>query len=206
MNENQEEKPQIPKSSEYSKKQKTIVYVFYIIIVVAFFITLGGTIYTFADIVAPTGKLETFSTLGFGFQMAIVAGFLAGLFFMLIFFFALFKRGTATLLKILFKKRELAEKYKHRIEVKIAAWGLLISLVVILIGTLIATIQEFIMGAAGFFSMLLASLSQGGLILFIGVVIFTLVGFTLFCIYFARNGYYLILKIVGGLEEKPEKS
>ncbi|MFX0140914.1 MAG: hypothetical protein ACFFDN_45165, partial [Candidatus Hodarchaeota archaeon] len=142
MNDDHEPKPQIPKSSDYSQKQKNIVYVFYIIIVVAFFITLGGTIYTFADIIAPTGKLDVFLGLGFGLQMTIIAGFLAGLFFMLIFFFALFKRGTSTLLKILFKKRELAEKYKHRLEVKIAAWGLLISLVVILIGFLIATIQD----------------------------------------------------------------
>jgi hypothetical protein len=203
MNDNVEPTPKSPQTTEYSQKQKRVVYIFYIIIVAAFFITLGGAIYTFADIIAPTGKLDVFLSLGFGFQMTIVAGFLAGLFFMLIFFFALFKRGTSTLLKILFKKRELEEMYKHRIAVKIAAWGLLLSLVVILIGFLIATIQEFILGAAGFLSTLLASLSQGGLILFIGIVIFTLVGFVLFCIYFARNGYYLILKFVGGLEAKP---
>ena len=47
--------------------------------------------------------------------------------------------------------------------------------------------------------------STGPIVLFIGIGLFMLVGIALGLIYFWRNGYYLILKLLGGLEKEKEK-
>jgi sterol desaturase/sphingolipid hydroxylase (fatty acid hydroxylase superfamily) len=151
----------------------------------------------------PTGKLEIFITLTLGYQIAIIAGILAGLFFLLIFFFGLFKKGRKWVLHFIFNVREIEEKYKNRIDVKIAAGGLLISIMAIIIGIVISIIQEILLGPSQSspFSGFLASFSTGNWILFTGMSLFAILAITLFMIYFWKNGYYLILKVMGKLEK-----
>jgi len=72
-------------NSEYSNKKKNAGTGFYIALVIAWIVTIAGAIYTIADILNPTGKLETFLDFNIGYQIAIIGGFLAGLFFLLIF-------------------------------------------------------------------------------------------------------------------------
>jgi hypothetical protein len=185
-------------------KQKHIGTVFYVIVVIAFVITVGGTIYTFADLVTPTGKLEAFLNFNLGYQIVIVAVFLAGLFFLLIFFFGLYKKGRKAILKLIYKKRELEEKYRNRLDVKIVAGGLLISIIAILVGIVIALFMDLLSTGQSEFSLiaLLSTFTGGQIVLFIGLLIFGIIGFILFMIYFWKNGYYLILKLIGGLEKK----
>ena len=117
---------------EYTKSQKVIALIFYVLIIAASIVTLGGVVWTFADIfIGTTGKWDLFAQLNLGYQITIIAGLLAGLFFLLIFFFGLFKKTSRSLIHFIYRKRELEEKYKNRTDVKIAAWGLLISLIVI---------------------------------------------------------------------------
>ncbi len=193
------------KLSTFSKEQKNIAYVFYGILVVAFIVIVAGAIMTFADLVAPTGKIDLFLSLTLGYQISIVAGFLAGLFFMLVLFFGIYRKGTLVLLNVLFKKRGIELRYQKRLAVRIVAAGLLLSLITILLGLLFAIVQEFIWGSIDWpFSLtsLLASLSIGQFILFLGFLILLIESIVLFIIYFWRNGYYLILKLIGGLEKE----
>jgi len=192
---------------EYKKIQRTIAVIIYIFIVIATITTLSGIIWTVADIfIAPTGKLEIFLDLNLGYQIAIVGGFLAGLFFLLIFFFGLFKKSSRSLIKFIYKKRELEEKYKNRKDVKIGAGGLLISLLAIILGTLFAIIWDLITKPSGDSFPLLNLLdSTGPWVLFIGISLFLLIGAVLFMIYFWKNGYYLILKIMGILEKEEKE-
>ena len=187
----------------YNSKQKVVGDLFYVFIVISCLICITGGIWSIFDYIMPTGKLESFLGLTLGYQIALIAGILAGLFFLLIFFFGLFRKGRKWVLHFIFKLREIEERYKNRIDVKIAAGGLLISIMAIIIGVIIAIIQEILLGPSqrSPFSALLASFSAGNWILFTGISLFAILAITLFMIYFIKNGYYVILKLMGTLEK-----
>ena len=200
------EESNIDYKHNFTSKQRAIGELFYIFIVIACLITVTGGIWSLFDFIMPTRKFETFLSFNLGYQIAIIAGFLAGLFFLLIFFFGLFKKGRKWVLMFIFNLKEIEEKYKNRLDVKIAAGGLLLSLIAIIIGIIIAVIQEILGGSSstspfsGLFT-LFSSFSSGNWILFTGVSVFAVLAVTLFLIYFWKNGYYLILKIMGVLEK-----
>jgi len=191
----------------FRKSQRIIALVFFVTIVIATIVSLGGVVWTIADFfIGTTGKWEQFLQLNLGWQIAIIGGLLAGLFFLLIFFFGLFKKTSRSLIHFIYKKRELEEHYKNRTDVKIAAWGLLISLIGIIGGAIFAILWDIFTSGTGDPSIILTLLgSTGPRVLFIGVGLFMLVGITLGLIYFWRNGYYLILKLLGGLEKEKKK-
>ena len=191
-------------TEEYNKAQKVVSAIFYVFIVIASLVSLGGVVWTLADIfIGTTGKFTLFLDLNLGWQIAIIGGLLAGLFFLLVFFFGLFKKSSRSLIKFIYKKRELEEKYKKRIDVKIAAGGLLISLIGIIIGTIFALIWDIFTGSSGdSFSILSLLGSTGPWVLFVGMALSLLIGAALFLIYFWKNGYYLILRILGVLEKE----
>ncbi|TET58280.1 MAG: hypothetical protein E3J52_08890 [Promethearchaeota archaeon] len=192
---------------EYNKIQKGIAAIFYILIVIASIVTMFGVVWTLADIfIGTTGKFELFLDLNLGYQIAIIGGLLAGLFFLLIFFFGLFKKSTRSFIKFIYKKRELEEKYKNRTDVKIAAGGLLVSLIGIIIGIIFAIMQDVISVSSGESSTVKDLLgSTGPWVLFIGIGIFLLVAIALFMIYFWKNGYYILLRLIGAIEKEEKK-
>ncbi len=186
----------------YPSNQRVVGNIFYIFIVLACLTCITGGIWSIFDFLMPTGKLETFLRLSLGSQIAIIAGILAGLFFLLIFFFGLFKKGRKWVLHFIFNVREIEEKYKNRIDVKIAAGGLLISIMAIIIGVVISIIQDLLPGSTSTpFSAFLDSFSAGNWILFAGASLFAVLAVTLFMIYFWKNGYYVILRVMGKLEK-----
>ena len=189
--------------SDYSQRQRAAGELYYIFIVVASIITIGGIVWSIVDIWMPTGKLGAFLELNLGYQIAIIAGFLAGLFFILIFFFGLFRKGSILVLKFLFKTRPIEERFKNRLDVKIAAGGLLISIIAVIIGLIYALINDLLLGpgSSAPFSNLLSTFTSGNWTLFIGLALFAGIAITLFMVYFWKNGYYLILKIMGTLEK-----
>ena len=189
-------------AESFNSKQRTVGQIFYIFIVISCLISITGGIWSIFDFIMPTGKLASFLALSLGYQIAIIAAFLAGLFFLLIFFFGLFKKGRRWVLHFVFKVREIEEKYKNRIDVKIAAGGLLISIIAIIVGIIIALIQEIVLPSeTSLFSAFLASFLTGNWILFTGISAFAVLAITLFMIYFWKNGYYVILRVMGKLEK-----
>lgn len=191
-------------SIEPTTNQKIISTLFYIFIVIGSIVTIGGVVWTLADaFISPTEKWELFRDINFGYQIAIIGGLLAGLFFLLVFFFGLFKKTSRSLINFIYKKRELEEKYKNRTDVKIAAGGLLISLLGIIVGVIYAIVLDLLTEpSTDSFSLLNLLISTGPLVLFIGLGFLLLSGVALFVIYFWKNGYYLILKILGILEKE----
>jgi hypothetical protein len=189
---------------EYNKNQKVVAGVFYAMIVIASLVTIGGVVWTFADIfIGATGKLEKFNALNLGYKIAIIGGLLAGLFFLLVFFYGLFKKTSKALMIFIYKKRELEEKYRNRTGVKIVAGGLLISIIAIILGFVLGPVWDLIVGDSGdtgeFFTFLG---STGPWVLLVGCGLFLIIGAALFMIYFWKNGYYLILRLLGGLEKE----
>ncbi|MHA2036213.1 MAG: hypothetical protein ACW98X_07255 [Promethearchaeota archaeon] len=188
---------------EYNKTQRVITGIFYVMIVVASIVSIGGIVWTFADIfIGTTGKFELFLGLNLGYQIAIIGGLLAGLFFLLVFFFGLFKKTSRSLMVFIYKKRELEEKYKNRTGVKIAAGGLLISVIGIILGFVLGPVWDILIGSGGSGSLFTFLGSTGPWVLLVGVALFLIIGAALFMIYFWKNGYYLILRLLGGLEKE----
>ncbi|MGB5910858.1 MAG: hypothetical protein WBH31_06670 [Promethearchaeia archaeon] len=196
------EGPQSSQNQDYSQSEMTVGKIFYVIIVFACLVVIGGIVWTIADFIDPHGKLDAFLALSLGYQIAVVAGFSAGLFFLLVFFFGLFKKGSKWILKAFFKVRELDKKFRNRTTVKIAAGGLLISLIAIIVGVVWALIQEVLIGSEGGFAGLLSEFSSGNWVLFTGITLLAASFIALFMIYFWKNGYRLILKIMGSLEKE----
>ena len=185
----------------FTSKQRAVGELFYIFIVIACLVTLTGLIWSIFDFIMPQGKFELFLSFNLGYQIAIIAGFLAGLFFLLIFFFGLFKKGRRWVTKYVFKAKKIEEKYKNRLDVKIGAYGLLISLLIIIIGLTYAIIQDS-SSSGSLLSDFFATFSFGNWIFFSGIIFFAILAITLFMVYFWKNAYYVILKIMGLLEKE----
>ena len=77
----------------YPSKQRAVGDIFYVFIVLSCLTCILGGVWSIFDYFMPTGKLDAFLALTLGYQIAIIAGILAVLFFLLIFFFGLFKAG-----------------------------------------------------------------------------------------------------------------
>ena len=188
---------------EYNKTQKVVAGIFYIMVVIASILSIGGIVWTIAELfLGKTGKLGLFLDLNLGYQIAIVGGLLAGLFFLIVFFFGLFKKTSRSLMVFIYKRRELEEKYKNRTGVKIAAGGLLISIISIILGFVLGPIWDILIGSGDSGSLFIFLGSTGPLVLIVGIGIFIIIGVALFMIYFWKNGYYLILRLLGGLEKE----
>ena len=191
------------KKIEYTGNQKAVGELFYIFMVISCIGIVVGLVWSIFDFVMPLGKFDLFLALNLGYQISIVAGFLAALFLLLIFFFGLFKKGAKGVLRFLFKERELEEKYKNRLDVKIASGGLLLSIMAIIVGIIFAIAQDIVLGAGSSpLSGLFTEFSAGNWVLFGGLAFLALVGLTLFLIYFWKNGNYAIMRIVGILEKE----
>ena len=190
----------------YSGYKQLIATILYISIVISIIMTIGSVIWAILDVLMARGKTELFLSWSLGIQIAIVGVVLAALFFLLIIFYGLFKRGTSVILKIIFKPRELQERYKHRTGVKIIAGLLMVSLFAIIIGIVIAVFYEFIVAILGGTEFTLAGLLEnlsGGqiaLIISVSYLIINGLAFTLIFLWF--NGYALILKMLYTLEEE----
>jgi uncharacterized protein YacL len=190
------------KELEYSSNQKAVGELFYIFMVISCIGIIVGLVWSILDFVMPQGKFDLFLALNLGYQITIVASILALLFILLIFFFGLFKKGAKGVLRFLFRERELEEKYRNRKDVKIAAGGLLLSIMAIIIGIIYAITQDMVLGGGSSpLSSVFAEFSAGNWILFGSLAFLALVGLTLFLIFFWKNGNYAIMRIVGILEK-----
>ncbi len=192
------------KVSMYTKTQRKIATVLYILVIIAVLVTIGGAIYTIADLIMATGKMELYQALNLGYQIAIIGGLLAGLFFLLIFFYGLYKKGSTLILNNIFKKRIYNDKYKGRLTVKLAAGALMFSIFAIIIGMLFAVFYDLAMrpaGGEGTLATAFESFSQGQIVLTIGIGLFIIIGLIFALNYMWYNGYYMILKMITDLED-----
>ena len=112
----------------YSGYKKLIATILYISIVISIIMTFGSVIWAILDVLMVRGKTELFLSWSLGIQIAIIGVVLAILFFLLIIFYGLFKKGVTVLLKIIFKPGELEERYRDRTGVKVIA-GLLMLII-----------------------------------------------------------------------------
>lgn len=184
----------------YSNYQKIIANIFYISIVSACIITIGGVVYTIADLIMAEGKLELFQGLNLGLQIAIIGALFAGLFVLIVIGIGMSKKGRIFLLRTIFRERVLLSKYKNRRSIQIITICLLVSVFAIILGIIVAFFYELFIGISFTF---LQDFSQGQLVLFIGLIIFMIVGLVIGFFYLWHNGYYLIVSMFFTLEKSP---
>ena len=186
----------------YSKIQKIISTIFYVSIVIACIITIGGVVYTIADLVMAEGKLELFQEQNLGVQIAIIGSLFAGLFVLIVFSIGMSTKGRLFLLKTIFRERILHSKYKNRMPVQIITVCLLLSAFAIVIGIIVAFFYELYIELSFTF---LQDFSHGQIVLFMGLVIFMILGLVIGLFYLWHNGYYLIVSVFFTLEKSPEE-
>lgn len=189
------------KQSEYSNTQIKIATGFYIVLIGAIILTIAGILWVIADGLSGSKKLsEWFIGLNnLGFQIMIISGLFVGLFLIIVFSYGFFKRGRKHILKWTFKAKDVDEKYKHRIGIKVIAFGFLLSIIFVIIGGIIVIV--FLIYSL-FAPQTPTSLTTSQLCLLIGTTLMITDGLSIFGINFIKNGYYFVLKLIGGLEKE----
>ena len=189
--------------SEYSKTQINVAKAFYIWLVAAIIITILGIIWSAGEVVFGQGLIfDWFITLQLGWQIAVIGALLAGLFFLLVYFFGLFRKGEKSILNVTFKTKPVGDQYKNRKEVKIIVFGFLLSLAGIIFGVVYGAIIEILEVFSAGASSTLGAFSSGQLCLILGILLLILDALCIFIIFFMKNGYYLVLRLIGGLESE----
>ena len=190
----------------YTGPQKLTGTILYVSFVISFIMIIGSAIWALLDFIMARGKMEIFLALSLGVQIAIIGAILAALFFLLILFYGLFRRGVSVILNIIFRPIELEEKFKNRTTVKLAAGALMISLFAIIIGIVIAIFYEIFRALVGGTEFTIAGITEnltgGQIALTISILylIVTLLALALFYMWF--NGYGLIIRLLYTLEEE----
>ena len=193
-------------SENYTQKQKKIALILYIAISLTIIVIIAGIVYTIADIIMATGKMELFLSLNFGYQIAVIGTLFAGLFFLVVYFFGLYRKGVNLILKNIFRKKVYNDKYRNRIGVRIAAGALMLSIFSIILGILVAIFYDIFTapsnGNRTTLTTVFKEISQGQVVLFIGILLLIIIGLVFALNYLWYNGYYTILRLIEDLEEE----
>jgi len=153
------------------------------------------------------GAWETFLDLDFGFQIAIIAGAVTGHLFLLVLFYTLFRGGMVRLCQILFKDRLVASKWEDyyglRMLIGVALLGVYITLISVVIGLLPSTFLKFMEEIwekqVRFFGRY-----PGLWIMWVGLLIFIIVGICFIGIMLWNKGVFWVLRHVKEIEEEIE--
>ncbi len=190
---------------EYSNRQKKIAQGMYISIVVAALITIIGAVWNIANLFQAEGKWEAFLAASTGFKIVVIGGIFAGLLFFVILFYGLAKKGINVILRITFKKREKMEKVEGKMTAKIGATAIMLCIFAVIIGFFYLLVDELVFNGStsslGTYLETLILYDQGLLVLYIGIALLALNGLIFALNFLYYNGYYLLLKMIGGLEK-----
>jgi len=192
------------KQSEYTETQIKVATGFYIVFIVALIVTITGGIWVIVDFLLGETKItEWLFNLNPGLVIVIIGALFAGLFFIIVFSYGFFKRGRKRILRWTFKAKDVDESYKKRTEITIIAFAFLVSIIVIIIGGVYFVIILILTAFTQLDpSTTLATFSNSQLCLFIGIALMILDSLGIFFINFLKNGYYFVLKLIGGLEKE----
>ena len=186
----------------YSKIHKIIATIFYISMVIISIVTIGGIVYTIADLIMAEGKLELFQEQNLGIQIAIIGSLFAGLFILIVLGIGLSTKGRSFFLRTLFRERKLHSKYKKNRIVQFITFALLISIFIIIIGFVVAFFYEIFIELSFTF---LQDFSDGQILLFVALLIFMVFGLVVGFFYFWFNGYAILIRLIYTLEEEEEE-
>ena len=182
---------------------KTIYYGF----ILATVIVVLGIWGVIIGLLFQQGAWETFLGLDLGFQVAIIAGAVTGHLFLLVLFYRLFRGGMVRLCQILFKDRLVASKWEDyyglRMLIGVALLGLYITLISVVIGLLPSTFLS-VMERVWDWQVRTFAEYPGLWIMWVGLLIFILVGIIFIGIMLWNKGVFWVLRHVKEIEEEIE--
>jgi hypothetical protein len=126
---------------EFTRQEDVVGKTLYFILVICIIFIVGAIAWTISDLILPTGKLAGFLKLPFGAQLAILGVGLFVLFLLLITFYALYKRGSHALTKLLFTSKRLYREMKVKPLAKVMTGGLMVAILLVTIGLASLVVQ-----------------------------------------------------------------
>ncbi len=182
---------------------KTIYYGF----ILATIVVVLGLWIVIIGLLIGGGFWEFWVALDLGFQIAIIAGAITGHLFLLVLFYTLFRGGMVRLCQIMFKDRLIASKwsdyYGLRMLIGVALLGLYITLISVIIGllpsTFLTAMQVVWAWQVDYFGRY-----PGLWIMWVGLLIFILVGIIFIGIMIWNKGVFWVLRHVKEIEEEME--
>jgi hypothetical protein len=151
------------------------------------------------------GKWEVFLGLEWGYKIAIIAGAVTGHLFLLVLFYTLFRGGMVRLCQVLFKDRLVAQKWQDyyglRMLVGAALLGLYITIISLIIG-LLPTV--FFKALKNTWDWMVDNFGAGEWILWVGAIMFIIVGIIFFGFVLWNKGVFWVLKHVKEIEQEME--
>ncbi|MFX1554778.1 MAG: hypothetical protein ACFFBV_12685 [Promethearchaeota archaeon] len=178
--------------------------IYYGLIIATAVVVLGIWIVIITSLI-PGAAWDWFVSIGLGFQIAIIAGIITGHAFLLVLFYTLFRGGMVKLCKAMFKDRRLAKKWEDystlRLLIGVALFGLYITIIALLIGLLPYTFWNAIWNL---WVWMLNHFQWGLWILWVGAMIFLIVGIIFIGFVLWNHGVYAVLSRVKTIEDEME--
>lgn len=178
--------------------------IYYGLIIATAIVVLGIWIVIITTLI-PGDAWDWFVSIGLGFQIAIIAGIITGHAFLLVLFYTLFRGGLVKLCKAMFKDRRLAKKWEDystlRLLIGVALFGLYITIIALLIGLIPYTFWSAIVNL---WSWMLLHFGVGLWILWVGAMIFLVVGIIFIGFVLWNHGVFWVLKHVKTIEDEME--
>ena len=182
---------------------KTIYYGF----ILATIIVVLGLWFIIIGLLIGGSFKDFWEDLDLGFQIAIIAGAITGHLFLLVLFYTLFRGGMLRLCQIMFKDRLIANKwmdyYGLRMLIGVALLGLYVTLISVIIGLLPSTFLA-VMEKIWAWQVDLFGRYWGLWIIWVGLLIFILVGLIFIGIMIWNKGVFWVLRHVKEIEEEME--
>lgn len=189
----------------YSTWDIRIAKIIYYGLIVATAILVLGIWFVIITGVIPGSAWLAFLGLHLGFQIAIIAGIVTGHLFLLVLFYTLFRGGMVKLCNALFKDRRLAKKWEDystlRLLVGTALFSLYITLIALFIGFLPYTFWNAIWDL---WLWMLGNFGVGLWILWVGGMIFLIIGLIFFGFVLWNRGVFWVLSRVKTIDDEIE--
>lgn len=188
----------------FSRSEILTSKTFFGIVIAGVFVIIIGLIWGIGDLIQPEGKWEMFLQLPLYSQVFIISLMALFLLFVGVFLTVFYRRGRQWLLDGLYGNKPFkAESMEEYLPAKIIAGGLLISIGIVIIGFIIAFVQEYIIGidSSGFIATI--NIQSGGLrILLVGVFIQVIIWLAIGFLYLWQNGYYFVMNYILNYNKK----
>lgn len=165
-------------------------------------IGIWGTILTWA---VETGKLAIFLGWELGYQVAFIAGIITAHLLLLVLFYAMFRGGIVRMCRVLYKNRLVAKKYEDFSTLRWLMGITLLGIYVVVFALLTAILPGVLVeNFIKWWLETIVTFGPGEWFLYIGFVIFCVIGFFFFMFFLWNHGVYFVLRRVKRIEEEME--
>lgn len=188
----------------YSTWDVRVARMFYWSFMISTGIIFGGIIVTILLAIDP--KIwEAYAALDVGYQVAIVAGIITGFLLLIVLFYALFHGGILRMCRLIYKNRLLSKKYEDFTSLRwlmgITLIGLYVTIIALIIGLLPGGVLQVVADA---WKWAVENFNSGHWILWLGFVVFLVVGFFFVMFILWNHAVYLVLRRVKRIKEEEE--